>query len=111
MITSHLQSVTVGQFDVTLITLVDTVTTLRSLQIDIRHLGVLANGLPEHLTLIMRQIDTMHMTTGIFTHNRRIVVRIIQSRIYGLHNCYPTATDLLFLNDLMRLGATLSIYL
>ena len=69
VIRSHLQPVTMRQFDVTLITLVDTVATLRSLQIDIGHLGVLANGLPEHLPLVVRQVDAVHMTTGVLTHD------------------------------------------
>ena len=42
-----------GQFDVTLIALVNTVATLCGLQIDIRHLRILAHRLPEHLPLIV----------------------------------------------------------
>ena len=72
------------QFDVTLIALVDTVATLRGLQIDISHLRVLAHRLPEHLALIVRQIDAVHVTTGILTHDIRIVVRIVQPGINRL---------------------------
>ena len=72
------------QFDVTLIALVDTVATLRGLQIDISHLRVLAYRLPEHLTLIVRQVDAVHMATGVLTHNIRIVVRIVQPGVNGL---------------------------
>ena len=84
MIRSHFQAVAMGQFDVTLIALVNTVATLRGLQIDIRHLCVLTYRLPEHLPLIVRQIDAVHMAAGVFTHDIRIVVWIVQPGINRL---------------------------
>ena len=72
-----------GQLDVTFITVVNTVTALSSLQIDIRHLRILTNMLPEHLTLIMAQVDAMNMTTGILTLQfGRYVERITQSGVH-----------------------------
>ena len=50
-----------GQLDVTFITVVNTVTALSSLQIDIRHLRILTHMLPEHLPLIMAQVNAMNM--------------------------------------------------
>ena len=84
MIRSHFQAVAMGQFDITLIALVNTVATLRGLQIDIRHLCVLAYRLPEHLTLIVRQIDAVHMAASVLTHDIRIVVWIVQPGINRL---------------------------
>ena len=81
MIGAHLQTVTVSQLDITFITSIDSVATLCRLQIDVGHLGILAHGFPKHLTLIMRQVDTMHMVTGILALQIGIKIRIQQTRI------------------------------
>ena len=39
----------------------------RSFYIDIGHLGVVADMLPEHLALIVANVDTMDMCTCVFT--------------------------------------------
>ena len=54
-----------GEVDVALEVRVDTVATLGSLQIDVGHLGILAHRLPEHLSLVVAQVDAMHMVAGI----------------------------------------------
>ena len=81
MIGAHLQTVTVCQFDVTFIASIDPVATLCRLQIDVGHLGILANGLPENLTLIVRQVDTMHVVTSILALQIGIKIRIQQTGI------------------------------
>ena len=81
MIGTNLQSITMSQFDVTLITFINPVATLCSLQIHVGHLRILAYRLPEHLTLIVRQVDTMHVVTSILTLQIGIKIRIQQTGI------------------------------
>ena len=78
---AHLESVSVRQVDVLFVTLVDTITALRCLQIDIGRLRILSHRLPEHLSLIVRQVDAMHMVAGILTLQEGIIVGIIQTGI------------------------------
>ena len=54
-----------SQFYITFIPFVDPVASFRSLQIDIRQLSIFADRLPEYLSLIVRQVNTMYMLTGI----------------------------------------------
>ena len=61
-----------GEVDVALEVRVDTVATLGSLQIDVGHLGILAHRLPEHLSLIVAQVDAMHMVAGILAQEKGI---------------------------------------
>ena len=51
--TTHFQTITMGQFDIALITLIDAVTAFCRLQIDIGHLRIFADSLPEDLSLIV----------------------------------------------------------
>ena len=74
----------VRQLDVPFIQVVHPVTTLRGFQIHIRHLRVLSNRLPEHISLIVRQVDAMHVRAGVFTLQEGVKVGIIQS---GVDRC------------------------
>ena len=67
MIGANLQSIAVSQFDIPFIAFVNTVAALCSLQIDIRHLRVLAYRFPEHLSLIVRQVNAVNVATGVLT--------------------------------------------
>ena len=67
MIGTNFQTVAVGKPYVLLVFLVDSVASLRSFYIDIGHLGVVADMLPEHLALIVTNVDTMDMCTCVFT--------------------------------------------
>jgi hypothetical protein len=53
--------------DVTLEGGIDAITALGGLQIDIGHVGIVANGLPEHISLIVAKVDTMDMRTRVLT--------------------------------------------
>jgi hypothetical protein len=55
-----------GHPDVTLEGGINTVATLCGLQIDVSHVGVVAKSLPEHFALIVAEVDTMNVRTGVF---------------------------------------------
>ena len=93
MVRTHLQAITVSQINIPLIFGIDTVTTLSGFQIDICHLGILAYGLPEHLTLIMTHIQSMHMFAGILTTD----IGILMNGGFGDHPCHLSAPAGLFL--------------
>ena len=67
MVRADFQSMPMGHLYIAFITVVNTVTTFRCLQIDIRHLGLFTNSLPEHITLIVTEVDTMNMVTCVLT--------------------------------------------
>ena len=89
MVGAHLEPMTMGHLDVTLITVIDAVATLRSLQIDVAHAGMLANGIPEHFTLIVAQVNTVHMLAGILAGDARNLVDGGLGRTNPFH---PSAT-------------------
>ena len=62
------------QFDVTLVFPVDMVAALGGFQIDVGHLGVLAQRFPKHVSLIVAQVNAMHMGARVFTLN--VVLRL-----------------------------------
>ena len=67
---------TMRQLDISLILTIDTIATLCSLQIYIGHLRILAYRFPEHLALIVRKVNTMHMVAGIFALQIRVEIRV-----------------------------------
>lgn len=67
MIGTNLKPVFMGKLDVAFIFIVNTVATLSGFKIDVSHLGIIANSLPEHLALIVTQVNTMHMRARVFT--------------------------------------------
>ena len=69
MVASHLQSVAMSQFDILCVFIINSVTTFSCLQIDVLHLRVITDRLPEHLSLVMTEVDAMNMRTGIFAQN------------------------------------------
>ena len=71
---AHLQTIAVGQVDVAFKIGVDAVATLGSLQVDVGHLRILANRLPEHLALIVRQVDAVDVRTGVLALQIGVVV-------------------------------------
>ena len=74
MIAAHLQSIAVSQFYVALEGGIDTITTLGSLQIDIRHIGHLADSLPKHVTLIVAQVNAMNVGTRVFALHKIVAL-------------------------------------
>ena len=90
MVGAHFQSIAMCEVDVTLKLRIDTVATLRCFQIDVGHFGVLTDGLPEHISLIAAQVDTMHMTAGVLTLQEGVVVWVVQTWIgCRLWSCSP----------------------
>lgn len=61
----YLQPVLMGQLDVLLVSMVDAVAPFSGFQIDKSHFGVLADGLPKHLALIMAKVDAVNVRTSI----------------------------------------------
>jgi hypothetical protein len=47
--------------DVTLKGSIDTITTFSGFQVDILHVGVVSNGLPEHIALVVAQVYAMNV--------------------------------------------------
>ena len=66
MVAAHLETLLMGHPDVALKGGINAVATLSSLQIDISHVGIVAQCLPEHLALIVAEVDAMNMGTGVF---------------------------------------------
>ena len=71
---AHLQAMAMGQVDVALVAGVYAVAALGGLQVDVGHLGVVANGLPEHLALIVAHVNAMNVLTGVFALQVGILV-------------------------------------
>ena len=61
MIAAHLQTVAVSQLDVPFVAVVYAVAALGGLQIDVRHVGILAQCLPEHLALIVAHVYAVYV--------------------------------------------------
>ena len=65
MIAAHLQALLVSHPNVTLKSSVNAVATLGSLQIDISHVGIVADGFPEDIALIVAEVNAVNMRAGI----------------------------------------------
>ena len=78
----------VSQLDVTLEGGVDAVAALGSLQVDVRHFGVLAHRFPEHIALIVADVDAVNVAARVlaleegiaFVNNCQGVLRLIVLR-------------------------------
>ena len=66
MIRTHFHSVAMSQVDILLVFAVDVGSSLGSFQINISHLRVVAHGFPEHVALIMTQVDAVNVPTSVF---------------------------------------------
>ena len=60
-----------SQINILLIFAIYIGSTFGSLQIDIRHLGVIAHRFPKHIALIVAEVYAMHMTAGILALHLR----------------------------------------
>ena len=69
VVASHFQSILMSQLDVPFESGIDTVATLRSLQVDVGHLRIVAHSFPKHLTLIVAEVDTVDVRAGVFAHH------------------------------------------
>ncbi len=85
MVGADLEPVTMGKIDVALIAWIDVVAALGSLQIDIGHVRVLADGLPENIALIVAEIDAVNMAAGVFAGQIRILLGM---GLKGQHDRY-----------------------
>lgn len=74
MICPHHESVAVGKLYVALISGVNPVTALGSLDVNIAYIGVLTDSFPKHLALIVTYVYAMDMLAGILTLNVRILI-------------------------------------
>ena len=84
----HLHAVSVGEVDILLVSAIHIGSTLSCLQINIRHLAVVADGFPEHFSLIMAHVDAMHMATGIFALHLGVTAKSKYSRYYCYKNSF-----------------------
>ena len=66
MIRTHFHSVAMSQVDILLVFAVDVGSSLGSFQINVSHLRVVAHGFPEHVALIMTQVDAVNVPTSVF---------------------------------------------
>ena len=66
MIRTHFHSVAMSQVDILLVFAVDVGSALGSFQINVSHLRVVAHGFPEHVALIMTQVDAVNVPTSVF---------------------------------------------
>lgn len=66
MIRTHFHSVAMSQVDILLVFAVDVGSSLSSFQINVSHLRVVAHGFPEHVALIMTQVDAVNVPTSVF---------------------------------------------
>lgn len=62
----YLHSIPMRQVDILLVSAVYIGSSFSCLQIDVSHLAVVADGFPEHFSLIMTHVNAMNMATGIF---------------------------------------------
>lgn len=67
MVRTNLESVSVGKVYILFVFAVYIGPSLCSLEINIRHFGVVAYGFPEHISLIVAEVDAMHMLASILT--------------------------------------------
>lgn len=96
MVRPHLQAIAVCQVDVLLIAVINIVSALRSLQIDVSHLRF-AHRLPEHGALVVAQVDAMDMSAGIFAFHATLLCQHGQRAEHhgndsqnSLHKCKGT---------------------
>ena len=66
MIRTYFHSVAMSQVDILLVFAVDVGSSLGSFQINVSHLRVVAHGFPEHVALIMTQVDAVNVPTSVF---------------------------------------------
>ena len=66
MIRTYFHSVAMSQVDILLVFAVDVGSALGSFQINVSHLRVVAHGFPEHVALIMTQVDAVNVPTSVF---------------------------------------------
>lgn len=62
---THLESVSMSQVYVLFIFAIHVGTTFRGFQIDVCHLGVVAHGFPEHVALVVTEVDAMYVLASI----------------------------------------------
>ena len=67
MVRTNLESVSVGKVYILFVFAVYIGPSLCSLEINIRHFGVVSYGFPEHISLIVAEVDAMHMLASILT--------------------------------------------
>lgn len=65
MIRANLEPIFVGQFDILFVFAVDIVASFGGLKVHVGHLGVVAYRFPEHVALIMAQVDAVDVGAGI----------------------------------------------
>ena len=65
MVRANLESVSVGKVYILFVFAVYIGSTLCRLKIDVRHFGVVAYRLPKHISLVMTEVDAMHMLASI----------------------------------------------
>ena len=87
---SHLHAVSVGEVDILLISAVNIVSTFSCLQINIRHLAVVADGFPEHFSLIMAHVNAMNVATGIFALHLGVTAKCEYCRYNSYKNSFHT---------------------
>jgi len=70
MVGAHLPPILMCQFDVAFKFLVDAVASFRGLQLDIGHVGVVADDFPKHITLIMADVNAVDVGASVLAlHN------------------------------------------
>ena len=84
---THLESVPMSQVDVLLILGVYVGSAFSSFQIDISHLGIITYSFPKDIPLVMAEVNTMHMTAGIFT----LHLSMKPKGKYNGNYCYDTS--------------------
>ena len=70
MVGAHLQPILMCQLDVVLKLLVDAVATFRGFQVNIGHVGVVADDFPKHIALIMADVNAVDVGASVLAlHN------------------------------------------
>ena len=91
---SYLEPVPVSQVNILLILGVYVGSAFSSFQIDISHLGIITYSFPKDIPLVMAEVNTMHMTAGIFTLNLSMKPKGKYNGNYcydtSFHNCKDT---------------------
>ena len=63
----HLQAVLLRQRDVLGVALVDVGAALGSLEVDVGHLAIVADGLPEHFALVVAHVQAVDVVASVLT--------------------------------------------
>ena len=71
MVGTHLQTIAVSQIDILLVFIINAVAAFRGLEIDVSHLRI-AHRLPEHIALIVAQVDAVDVAAGVLTLHMRL---------------------------------------